>query len=132
ITLRVENRTPAGIIRIICQANGLVIDELDGVYYIKTQAEKAKEPTESHQYTFSYANAEKIVPLLTGQLTSGVAPQFDVRTNTVFYREGKSNSDKIEKFLRSIDSPTKQVMIEARLVEVNANPKQSYGINWGG
>jgi type II secretory pathway component GspD/PulD (secretin) len=28
--------------------------------------------------------------------------------------------------------PTKQVMIEARLVEVTANPKQSYGINWAG
>ena len=31
-----------------------------------------------------------------------------------------------------IDKPTKQVMIESRLVEVNANPKQSYGINWAG
>src|SRR5204863_3651805 len=30
------------------------------------------------------------------------------------------------------DKPTKQVMIEARLVEVTANPKQSYGINWAG
>src|SRR6266568_4753522 len=28
--------------------------------------------------------------------------------------------------------PTEQVMIEARLVEVTANPKQSYGINWAG
>ena len=34
--------------------------------------------------------------------------------------------------LVQIDKPTKQVMIEARLVEVTANPKQSYGINWGG
>ena len=132
ITLRVENKTPAEVIRIICQANGLVIDELDGVSYIKTQAEKAKEPTESQQYTFSYASAEKILPLLGSQLTSGIAPQFDVRTNTIFYREGKSNIDKIQKFLQMIDSPTKQVMIEARLVEVTANPKQSYGINWGG
>src|SRR4029077_9647741 len=36
------------------------------------------------------------------------------------------------KTLVTIDKPTKQVMIEARLVEVTANPKQSYGINWGG
>ncbi len=34
--------------------------------------------------------------------------------------------------MAQIDRPTKQVMIEARLVEVNANPKQSYGINWAG
>jgi general secretion pathway protein D len=31
-----------------------------------------------------------------------------------------------------IDKPTKQVMIEARLVEVTANPVQAYGINWAG
>jgi general secretion pathway protein D len=34
--------------------------------------------------------------------------------------------------LVQIDKPTRQVMIEARLVEVSANPKQAYGINWSG
>ncbi len=66
------------------------------------------------------------------QLASGVAPQVDERTNTIFYRETRSNIDSIRKFLVQIDKPTKQVMIEARLVEVTANPKQSYGINWAG
>ncbi len=50
----------------------------------------------------------------------------------IFYRETRSNIDSIRKFLVQIDKPTKQVMIEARLVEVTANPKQSYGINWAG
>ena len=132
ITLRVENKTPAEVMRIICQANGLIIDEMEGVLYVKTQAEKQKEPTESRQYTFSYAKASEISPLLLSQLSSAIAPQFDVRTNTIFFREGKSNVEKVMKFLEGVDSPTKQVMIEARLVEVTANPKQSYGINWGG
>jgi len=132
ITLRVENQTPAQVMQIICQSNGLVMDDLNNVLYIKTQAEKQKEPTEPRQYTFSYATAKEVSPLLQTQLTSGVAPQIDVRTNTIFFREGKTNADRVMKFLQSIDSPTKQVMIEARLVEVNANPKQSYGINWGG
>jgi type IV pilus assembly protein PilQ len=132
ITLRVENKTPREVIKIVCNANGLIIDELDDVFYIKTQAEKAKEPTETFQYTFSYASAEKVSPLLQAQLSSAVAPQFDSRTNTVFYREARSNIDKVKTFLESIDKPTQQVMIEARLVEVNANPRQSYGINWGG
>ena len=35
-------------------------------------------------------------------------------------------------FLETVDRPTEQVMIEARLVEVTANPQQNYGINWGG
>ena len=132
ITLRVENKTPSQVIRIICQANGLIMDEMESVTYIKTVAEKQKEPTESLQYTFSYAKAVDIAPLLKSQLTSADAPQTDIRTNTIFFREGKTNADKIMKFLKGVDSPTKQVMIEARLVEVTANPKQSYGINWSG
>jgi type II secretory pathway component GspD/PulD (secretin) len=73
-----------------------------------------------------------VLPLLAAQLESKVAPQFDPRTNTVFYREVGSNLDKIKLFLATIDTPTQQVMIEARLVEVTANPLQSYGFNWGG
>ncbi|MDR3401175.1 MAG: hypothetical protein P4L99_01655 [Chthoniobacter sp.] len=133
VNMRIEDKTPKEAIDIIVESKGLVMDAgKGGVFYIKTPEEKAKEPTESGAYTFSYAQAEKAVPLLQTQLQSGVAPVFDQRTNTIFYRENRSNIDKIKLFLESIDKPTQQVMIEARLVEVTANPKQSYGINWGG
>ena len=133
VNMRIEDKTPKEAIEIIVESKGLVMDQgKNGVYYIKTTEEKAKEPTESGHYTFSYAQAEKAVPLLQTQLQSGVAPQFDQRTNTIFYRENRSNVEKIKLFLQTIDTPTQQVMIEARLVEVTANPKQSYGINWGG
>ena len=133
VNMRIEDKTPKEAIEIIVESKGLVMDQgKGGVYYIKTTEEKAKEPTESGAYTFSYAQAEKAVPLLQTQLQSGVAPQFDQRTNTIFYRENRSNVDKIKLFLEGIDKPTQQVMIEARLVEVTANPSQSYGINWGG
>jgi len=58
--------------------------------------------------------------------------QVDERTNTLFFRETRGNIDNIRKLLAQVDKPTKQVMIEARLVEVTANPRQSYGINWSG
>ena len=132
VTMRIEDRTPKEAIEIIVQSKGLTMDDQNGVYYIKTPEERAKEPTESANFTLSYAQAKDVVALLQSQLNSGVAPQFDQRTNTVYYREAKSNLEKVHIFLESIDKPTQQVMIEARLVEVNANPKQSYGINWAG
>lgn len=132
VETRLVNMTPREALETIVTSKGLILDEQKGVFYIKTQEEKAKEPTESGSYTLSYGNAKDIVPLLTTQLNSGIAPQFDQRTNTVFFREGKSNIDKVMLFLRTIDTPTQQVMIEARLVEVTANPAQAYGINWGG
>ena len=131
VNMRIEDKSPREAIEIIVEAKGLVMDQGKGdVYFIKTPEEKSKEPTESGNYSFSYASAEKALPLLATQLQSGVAPQFDQRTNTVFFRENRSNLDKIKLFLQTIDQPTKQVMIEARLVEVTANPQQSYGINW--
>ena len=132
VNMRIEDKTPKEAIEIIVTAKGLVMDEQKGVFFIKTLAERAKEPTESGSYTLSYAQAKDVVTLLGGQIQSGVAPQFDNRTNTVYYRENRSNLEKVDAFLKEIDRPTQQVMIEARLVEVTANPKQSYGINWAG
>ncbi len=132
ITMRLENKTAFEAIKSIVNAKGLFMDEVDNVYYVKTLAEKAAEPQEPGEFRFSYARAEKVAPLLQQQLLSKAAPIVDERTNTVFYREVISNKESIEQFLKKVDMPTKQVMIEARLVEVNANPQQSYGINWSG
>ena len=108
------------------------MDKIENVYYIKTAAERTAEPTESDSYQFSYSRAKDVAPLLASQLASKDPPQVDERTNTIFYRETRSNIDNIRKMLVPIDKPTKQVMIEARLVEVPQNPKQTYGINWAG
>src|SRR5437870_6815289 len=132
VTMRLEDVTALQAIGIIAKAKGLFMDQIDHVYYIKTAAEKTAEPTESDNYQFSYSRAKDVAPLLASQLSSKEAPQFDERTNTIFFRETRSNIDTVRKLLVTIDKPTKQVMIEARLVEVTANPRQSYGINWAG
>ncbi|PYK68783.1 MAG: hypothetical protein DME45_05715 [Verrucomicrobia bacterium] len=132
VTMRLEDVTALQAIAIIVKAKGLFLDEIDHVYYIKTPAEKTAEPTESDSYQFSYSRAKDVAPLLASQLASKDPPQFDERTNTIFFRETRSNLDNVRKLLVTIDKPTKQVMIEARLVEVTANPQQSYGIDWSG
>lgn len=132
VTMRLEDVTALQAVAIIVKAKGLFMDTIDNVYYIKTAAERTAEPTESDSYQFSYARAEKVAALIAPQLSSKEAAQVDERTNTLFFRETRSNIDNIRKLLVQVDRPTKQVMIEARLVEVTANPRQGYGINWAG
>ena len=132
VTMRLEDVTALQAISIIVKAKGLFMDRIDNVYYIKTATERTAEPTESDSYQFSYARAKDISPLIASQLASKDPPQIDERTNTIFFRETRSNIDNIRKMLVQIDKPTKQVMIEARLVEVSADPVQAYGINWAG
>src|SRR5437762_5567954 len=132
VTMRLEDVTALQAISIIVKAKGLFMDKIDTVYYIKTAAERTAEPTESDSYQFCYARAKDISPLVASQLASHDPPQIDERTNTLFFRETRSNIENIRKMLVQIDKPTKQVMIEARLVEVSADPVQAYGINWAG
>ena len=132
VTMRLEDVTALQAISIIVKAKSLFMDKIENVYYIKTGAERTAEPTESDSYQFSYSRAKDTAPLIASQLASKDPPQVDERTNTIFYRETRSNLDNNRKLLVQIDKPTKQVMIEARLVEVTANPRQSYGINWAG
>ena len=56
----------------------------------------------------------------------------DERTNTIFFRETRSNIDNIRKMLVQIDKPTKQVMIEARLVEVTRESEAKLRNQLGG
>ena len=132
VTMRLEDVTALQAISIIVKAKGLFMDKIDNVYYIKTSTERTAEPTESDNYQFSYARAKDISPLVASQLASHDPPQIDERTNTIFFRETRSNIENIRKMLVQIDRPTRQVMIEARLVEVSADPVQAYGINWAG
>ncbi|MEY2545047.1 MAG: type pilus assembly protein PilQ [Verrucomicrobiota bacterium] len=132
VTMRLEDVTALQAIAIIVKAKGLFMDKIDSVYYVKTAQERTAEPTESDSYQFSYARAKDVAPLVASQMASKEPPQVDERTNTMFFRETRSNIDNVRKLLVQIDRPTKQVMIEARLVEVTANPRQSYGINWAG
>jgi type IV pilus assembly protein PilQ len=132
VTMRLEDVTALQAISIIVKAKGLFLDKSENVYYIKTGAERTAEPTESDSYQFSYARAKDVAILIAPQISSKDATQVDERTNTLFFRETRANIDNIRKLLLQVDKPTKQVMIEARLVEVTANPRQAYGINWAG
>src|SRR5438067_13186285 len=91
VTMRLEDVTAFQAIETIIKAKGLFMDKIDSVYYVKTDAERAKEPTESDSYQFSYARAKEVAPLIGSQLASKEPPQVDERTNTMFFRETRSN-----------------------------------------
>jgi hypothetical protein len=79
------------------------VENIDGVVFIKPVGERATEPTEGAQYQFQRARAADIRTLLQTQLQSGLPPQIDERTNTIFYGEYKSNLERIERFLAYVD-----------------------------
>ncbi|MBF0564635.1 MAG: type IV pilus secretin PilQ [Nitrospirae bacterium] len=55
----------------------------------------------------------------------------DSRLNQVIVKDFESNLKLIEDIIKDMDQPDKQVMIEARIVEVSKNFNDNLGINWG-
>ena len=57
---------------------------------------------------------------------------FDTRTNQIFVTDVPSKLEEIQALIAKIDTPVRQVMIEARIVEANDTFGKSLGVKLGG
>jgi len=72
---------------------------------------------------------------LTGQIEKLLTPDrgsisTDERTNSLIIRDVATNIAKIKNFLKQLDTPTPQVLIEARIVQFNPSYTKDIGIRW--
>ncbi|HTZ17931.1 MAG TPA: type IV pilus secretin PilQ [Dissulfurispiraceae bacterium] len=56
---------------------------------------------------------------------------FDSRTRTVIVKDIPASIEEVRRLLEVLDKPTKQVLIEARIVEMNNDYVKSLGVEWG-
>ncbi|MBI1823865.1 MAG: type IV pilus secretin PilQ [Nitrospirae bacterium] len=79
-----------------------------------------------------FANAKETQDSVKGLLTKKGSLTVDTRTNALVVRDYTWNMAKIMEIVRQLDGKTPQVMIEARIVEVNSNFTRELGVQWGG
>ena len=96
----------------------------------KQQVELA--PLETRLIPISYATASSLSPRAKELLSSRGNASVDARTNTLIVRDVSASLDDVEELVRSLDSQTPQVLIEARIVEANTTFSHDVGIQWGG
>ncbi|PRA58435.1 hypothetical protein CQZ98_07275 [Pseudomonas sp. MYb115] len=84
----------------------------------------------------NYAKAADIAQLF--QSVTGVRPvergslTVDDRTNNIIAYQTQERLDELRQIVAQLDVPVRQVMIEARIVEVNVDYDKSLGVRWGG
>lgn len=110
----------------------------------KAQALKAElevvelEPLEDKLIPILYAKADEIKknldPFLSRDKTGKPRGFIDVNThtNTLIIRDVRKNLEDIVKIVETLDRPTAQVLIEAKIVEATRNFVKDLGIQWGG
>jgi len=80
----------------------------------------------------NYANANAVQKQLENMLSKRGSVNFDSRTNTLIVRDIDPNLNQIRELVRTLDTRTPQVLIEARIVEASQTMTRALGIQWGG
>lgn len=80
----------------------------------------------------NYATASQMQSKVKKVLSSKGTVTTDKRTNVLIVNDYVPFLKRAEALVRSLDTQTPQVLIEARIVEANINFDQQFGIQWGG
>ena len=109
--------------------------------FTRESEEKAKarealslaEPLETKIYNISYAQVKDVDAAIKNAklLTPRGSTSIDERTSTILVQDTAAVFPKVEELLTTLDKPTPQVLIEARIVEVNTATTRDLGIQWG-
>ena len=97
------------------------------------EKEKELEPIITEYLSVDFAAASEIMSLLTlseqGRSRGGKI-SVDARTNTIIVTDIASNVQKAKGIVKQFDTPVKQVMIEARIVDAGDDFTRDLGIKW--
>ncbi len=89
-------------------------------------------PIETRLIPVSYASAEEIQSRAREVLSGRGSIAVDERTNVLIARDVSGTLDQVEELVRSLDTQTPQVLVEARIVEATSRYLRDLGIQWGG
>jgi type IV pilus assembly protein PilQ len=150
ITLRLNDIPWDQALDIILTTQGLDKRKTGNVMLIDTKASMDKmeedelksqqiiqklEPVRSDLLQINYAKATDIAILIKDKQNSLLSPNgkisVDARTNTIWIQDTGTKIEEVRELIKQLDIPVKQVLIEARIVEVTKDFSQDIGIRWG-
>lgn len=150
VSISLKDVTWEQALNIILKAQALASRRIGNVIFVSTLDEitstEAKElksaedlanvaPLKSTLIKLKYTNATDIATLLKGQEGSLLTPRgqvaVDVRTNSIIIRDTAHTLAELTKSIRELDVPTRQVLIEARIVNIDTTYEEELGVKFG-
>ncbi|MBX7192576.1 MAG: type IV pilus secretin PilQ [Sandaracinaceae bacterium] len=147
VTIRMRNVPWDQALEVILQAKGLgmvrrgnlirvaPLETLEKERELAISRRKQLEdlaPLETRLVPVSYATAGELEERVQELLSQRGSVSVDERTNVLIVRDIGENLDDIEELVRTLDTQTPQVLVEARIVEATSTYVRDVGIQWGG
>jgi len=147
VTIRMRNVPWDEALDVVLQAKGLGMQRAGNLIRVAPMVQLNKErelklaqlkqeleltPLETRLIPVSYAHAADLQSRAKDLLSPRGSMAVDERTNVIIARDIAGNLNHVEELVRSLDTQTPQVLIEARIVEATSNYNRDIGIQWGG
>ncbi len=101
------------------------LDAMEGVI------QKIDVPVQTEVFDLGYAKAEDISNKISEVLTPTIGSmKFDERSNKVVVSDTAQTLTKIRKIIEAFDEKDKQVLIEAKIVQITLNNEHKMGVDW--
>jgi len=111
----------------------LVVDKKTGIDRITMKDPTAPPPLITRVVQLQYASVSNMIDSVQSTFTdkrSKVIP--DRRTSQMVVVATDPEQQAVDTLIKQLDTPTKQVLIETKLVEVSSQPTTKKGVDWSG
>ncbi|MEK7812450.1 MAG: secretin N-terminal domain-containing protein, partial [Candidatus Desantisbacteria bacterium] len=129
VTLRLDNVPWETAMDIILKTQGYTYLKEGNIIRVDIKENLIGE-TMTKVISLNYAMANEAVGIIAGALTPAGKAGADIRTNAIIITDTVGNFPRIEQLIKDIDTETKQVMIEAKIVEVYLDKTNQLGFMW--
>jgi type II secretory pathway component GspD/PulD (secretin) len=110
----------------------LVQDPKTGIARITVKDPAAPDPLVTKILQLKYANPSNLVAAVQSSFTDRRSKALaDVRTSQLVVVATEKELGAVEELIERLDIPPRQVLIEARLMEISRSPSTIKGIDWG-
>jgi type II secretory pathway component GspD/PulD (secretin) len=111
----------------------LVEDPKSKIARVMPKDPAAPPPLETKIIQLKFAGPTNILPAIQNTLTDKRSKVVaDIRTSQLVVLATEQEQAAVDQLVERLDTQTKQVLIEARLLETSLNPKTAKGIDWSG
>jgi type II secretory pathway component GspD/PulD (secretin) len=134
ISIRFEDVTPQEALDAVLENHGmrLVKDPRSRIGRITYRDAAAEEPLVARIIQLKYSDPTNLISIVKSTLSPRSQVVADPRTSQLIVSTTEREMDGLTNLIASLDLPTRQVLIEAKLIETSHAPSTLKGINWSG
>lgn len=134
VTVHLYDSTVNDAIKAIANAAGYEVEKRGNNYFVISRDDVGKytdsDTTKIRTYKLRYAKSSEVMDILEEHLSRYGSITELANRNMLVIEDTPAFLESVERIIRKIDYRPKQILIEARILEVTLDESETYGIDW--